>query len=176
MRKGILLLMFALVFGSSCFQIDSVSAETSKDILEVKHVLETYYKSFTKRDLDSMLRQLSRNYSEIKDGNVIDYAKCKTELEELMNTVFETYSEFAISDLEVLNSEIVDDKADVDILFNWRGLNRENLKQISGRLKRHIALAKEGNLWKITQVVPLPPLVDRLLGNGGPPKTIPTQD
>lgn len=144
MKRRILFLMLLLA-------ASIVLAQEDKDALETKKVIESYLKSNNLCDIDSAMQLFSVNYSDIRRENIRDYAKFRYDLKKHINNISKKYIDFSRSDLEIIKSDIQDDKAILEIEFSWKGFNLDTLKEDSGKKKRQVSLAKENGSWKITQ-------------------------
>lgn len=148
-----LLFIFTFQIGN---KISPVFAQTDKSIQDIKEVIEQFLEGMAHRDLNSVMKHTSIHYSSTdKNGKVIDYDGRKAEVEKNMTYRSHVYTDFSISDLQILASDIQDNRAIIDIQWNWKGFNLDTLKLVNGISKRRVALTKEDNTWKIIQMKPL---------------------
>lgn len=129
-----------------------VLAQEDKEIQGIKRLIENHLMGFNKRDLDSMMSDVSTRYSDMSaDGNAIDYAKFKSMAKNLIENVFKKYVDYSISDLAFLKVDIKENKAIIKFEYKWKGFNLDTLKEDSGIHRRIASLEKENGTWKITQ-------------------------
>lgn len=149
MKKWILFLILFLV-GQINYDTMSVLAETDKDSLAIKKVIENYCKGFAKRNLDLVMKQISAKYSSFdKEGNVVDYANLKSTLERR----FKNLVNISISDLKITNLNVQDNKATLEMEYNIKGLNLDTDKDVNLKVKKSVSLVKEDSSWKIVQFI-----------------------
>lgn len=144
MKRLILFLMLIL-------SVSIVSAQENRDILDIKKTIEGYLTGNNLYDIDSAMQSFSINYSDIKGENIRDYVKFKSDLKDYLNDISKKYTDYNRSDLEIIKSDIQDDKAILDIEYNWKRFNLDTLQEENGKKKRQVSLVKENGVWKITQ-------------------------
>ena len=142
--------MFALMVQTG-YGIVPTLAQYEQDAQEIKKVIEKFTESFVYRDLDSVMSQVSMNYScaTCKEGK--DYNTIKLKFQKLMHRVFRTYADYSISELRLNNLNIQDNNATVEVAYSWEGFNLDTLKEDGGREKKDVSLTKENGSWKITK-------------------------
>lgn len=156
MKKGILILVFILVaqFGYKiifAFAAESEPAlinvtQQDQDSAAIKKVIESFLKSITERDLDSMMTQVSKNYSaKSKDGSATDYNRFKAYNERMLKDSVS----ISISNLNIIKLDISDNKATIVFKYNFKGFPLDTMKEIDTVHKREYSLIKENGFWKI---------------------------
>ncbi len=152
MKKIILFIVLVLIIQGG-YKIKLVLAQQKTEIKEMSDVVQTFLESFAHGDIDSMMKQVSQNYSDKdKEGNIIDYAKFKSILEKKLDAFAKKYSNYSIVDSEVTGSNIEGNKGSISVVFSWKGFNLAASKEESGKRARFAALAKEDGSWKITKI------------------------
>jgi len=145
----ILLSLFILAtqFGYERMQL---LAQENTDSHGVKNTVLTFL-NLAREDINAALEMVSANYSDTREGNIIDYSKFKSELEERINFVSKKYVDFSEDAPQLSNLNIQDNKATLEIEFRWKGFDLDTLNSVSGIQKRQVTLAKENGIWKITR-------------------------
>ena len=150
MKKWILFLAFALSIQIG-YKITPILAQENQDIRDIKRVIESFLKDVVYQDIDSAMLWVSISYSDIRNNNIIDYSKFKSELKQLITALSKKYINGSISDLEIIKLDIKDQKAHIEIGYGWKGFNLDTLEEDSGKVRRIATLVKENGSWKITQ-------------------------
>ncbi|KPK99037.1 MAG: hypothetical protein AMJ95_01075 [Omnitrophica WOR_2 bacterium SM23_72] len=152
MRKGILILIFILGI-QLCCNTRFVLATDDKATIEkeAKEIVETFLQGFVNKNIDSMMQVVSVNYSEIKDGNVRDYDKFKSEFKSFMDDFYDQYIDNSFSDIHIYNLTLTDDKVFFEVEWYGKAFNLDSLQEISGQRRRAVTLVKEDGAWKIAE-------------------------
>jgi len=119
--------------------------QQDENSMVIKKVIETLIQSLANRDLDSMMNQISKNYSTKSGKGIIDYERFKKDFEKWLNKTVD----ISISDLKILELNVSDNKATVLIEYNFKGYDLDGLKEINEVQKRKYVLIKEVDTWKI---------------------------
>lgn len=152
MKKLIWFLMFALIVQAG-YKIAPALAQENKETLEIKKVVKNYLENLTQKDINSIMNKVSLNYSSEDDnGNIIDYNKLRPKLEDNTAKLLKIYADYSITGIETIKSDVKDNKATIWVVYSWKGFNLDTTKEESGKSKRLISLAKEGDSWKITSL------------------------
>lgn len=151
MVKKNLILILILFLGLSC-KISSVFPEESNDSLEIQKVINNYLDGFANQDANYSMEQISPNYYNIRDGEIFDYEKMKSIQEDNINKFYKSHTNYRHSDVNISNLVVDGDKATLDLEFKWRALNLNTSEEEESAERRMVALAKEGNSWKIIKI------------------------
>lgn len=145
------LFMLALI-AQVGYKIAPALAQENKETLEIKKVVENYLESFAQRDINSMMNKVSLNYSsKDKSGNIIDYNKFRSNLESRITKLLEQYINYSITGIEIIRSDVKDNKATLWVVYSWKRFNLNTAKEESRKTASSFSLAKEGDSWKITR-------------------------
>ncbi len=128
MKKIILFIVLVLIIQGG-YKIKLVLAQQKTEIKEMSDVVQTFLESFAHGDIDSMMKQVSQNYSDKdKEGNIIDYAKFKPILEKKLDAFAKKYSNYSIVDSEFTGSKIEGNKDSIAVVFRWKRFNFDWLR------------------------------------------------
>ncbi len=151
MKKWGLFSMFILMALVSYKDMPAL-AQQDEEISAIKSVMENYLTAFTNKDLNSMMDKVSANFSDVdKDGSTIDYARVKALTEYWLRDLSKGYADVTYSDLEIVASDLQDNKANIEIEFIKKGFNLDSLQEQSVKHKRTVSLTKEDGGGKITK-------------------------
>lgn len=147
MKKGILFLVLIVLIQAS-YAVVPISAQSSDEV-EVRKVVDNYFEGVSKGDVSFIMDQISTEYSgHDKEGNVLDYAKVRPTMEENLKK----FLNISINDLEITNLDIQNNKATLEVEYNFRALNQDTAENVNIKIKRLITLVKENDSWKIVQI------------------------
>jgi hypothetical protein len=149
MKKWSLSLIFFLM-AQICYNIAPVLSQEKKESLDIKNVIEAFIKdTITLGDVNSALQLVSVNYSSIQGNNTIDYTKFKSGLEKWVALHSKKYVNTSATPVEILKSDIKDNKAALEIEYGWKGFNLDTLAEVNSNIKMVVSLIKEDGTWKI---------------------------
>lgn len=148
MKRFIFLLILVLIVQIG-YKFPSVFAQSDQDKLEIEKVVQRFYDGFAYRNIDAMMNEVSRDYHAEEDGNVIDYIKLRSSLENTFNNFFKTHTNYARIKLEIIQIDVQGDKASADLFNEWKAFNLEKLKEIVKVDGRRFNFKKENDSWKI---------------------------
>lgn len=151
MKKWILFLLCILAVQSYFKIVPPVLGQEDKDAQGIKKAVEGYLSGFLTNDIDSLMKNISTNYLDQSDGDIIDYIKFKSNTENRMNNFLKKYVDNSNSDLQFSTLDIQDNMATVEFEYNWKGFNLDTSKEDSVKHKRLVSLVKENGIWKIAQ-------------------------
>lgn len=146
MKKLISFLAFILVLQIGCWTA-TILAEGEEGTLLIENVLKDYLKNLSTRDLDSLMNQISVNYSYSDEHGDVDNAKFKFG----MNQLLERFRNISISNLKLTKLMVQDNNAVYEMDFNFKAIAISSNRDVDLKRKRLVYLAKENGLWKITR-------------------------
>jgi hypothetical protein len=148
--KKFALLTIFLSMALLSYGIIPVLGQEDNETEGIETVIKNYLNSFVQQDLDSLMSQLSPNYSHVDaSGNRIDYIKFKESAKYYMGDVFKRVVDLSFSDLKFTSIDVQDNKATAEIEFIGKGFNLDTLKERTEKQERTFFLTKEGGVWKI---------------------------
>ena len=155
MKKWFLIFAFILAFQSNPKLISVLIAQEElvlvnpiqqdADIIDVKKVIEIYLQNFAKRDINSTMTQISKNFSGNMDGIVLDYDGFQAALE----TSLKRNLEIIISEIKIDVKSILNDKAVANVEHRFQTFNINRLENTDVIIRIQLILAREGKSWKI---------------------------
>ena len=145
MKKLILFLAFILVLQIGCWTA-TILAEGEEDNLLIENVLKDYLKNLSTRDLESLMNQISVNYSYPDKNGDVDNTKFKFGMKQFL----ERFKNISISNLKLTKLMAQGNNAVYEIDFNFKAIDISSNRDVDLKRKRLVSLAKEGGLWKIT--------------------------
>ncbi len=149
MKRLVLLLIFIFALQITC-KIIPVLAQENTELPEIKKVVENFCSSFTRGDLDSTMELVSKNYSAVApDGSPIDYNTFKIIASVLMGLNAVQYTDSNVTNLEIVNSDVLDNEANIKVEYIWHGFNLSKGQEDNGRGGSAMVLVKEEGSWKI---------------------------
>jgi len=152
MVKKILFLIFAMVLGVGC-TTSSVLANNEGDDLAIKKIIEASLDNAINLDIDSTMKLLSRDFSQITgEGKIITYPEYRSYLERMWKSVIN----MSIGDLKFSELDIQNDKATINAEYNFKGVNISTREEFVALIKKHVSLVKEGGFWKIIRIENIP--------------------
>jgi hypothetical protein len=129
-----------------------IFAQETTDLQEIKNTIENYYNGVSRKDIDSMMKQVSKNYyKKTREGKIVGYDEFKSQREEKILNATLKY-DFTISDINLLKSDIQDDKAAITIEFTQNRVYFGTHQKENKKFKRLILLAKDDGVWKIIRM------------------------
>lgn len=148
MKKMFLFIIFIFVSQIS-YKATPVLAENKDETTAIRKVIESHLEALAHKDLNSMMSQISTNYSRAdKAGNIEDYAILKSNIENALKNIIN----ISITDLKITNLDIKGNKATLEMEYILKGVNSATAKAVNKRQKRVASLAKEGGSWKIVNL------------------------
>ena len=148
MKKWILFLVFAIFVSISYKTIFSLAQDT-EDRQQIEKILEKFLNSFVSNDFDSMMSQVSINYSDERDDKFIDYNMFKSIIKEGMDSFFKKYVNSSVSELQIHSIEFKGDRAYVVLGFIRKSYNLETLREENWLQSILAILVKEDGAWRI---------------------------
>ncbi len=147
MKKVILFFALAVLIQAS-YAVVPILAQSSDEV-EVRKVVDNYFEGISKGDVNSLMNQISTDYSgHDREGNVLDYAKVRPAMEENLKK----FLNISINDLKIANLDIQNNKATLEVEYNFRALNQDTAENMNIKIKRLITLVKENDSWKIVEI------------------------
>lgn len=155
MKKWILILAFILIAqpghkiipalaegaGSATFS----SEVQSKDLIEIKKILEDYLRCNIQQDLDCVMSHVSKEFSAVLKNELVDYDWLKSYFE----SSFKRTVSRSFSNLNVLESNVSDNKVTILVEFNLEGFNLAKAEEVKILRRAHFSFVKENGTWKI---------------------------
>lgn len=148
MKIKTLVLFVVIVAALLNYGFTLVLGEEGREATAVKQVIKEYLDGFAKRDLDSMMKNISANYSALDaNGDVIDYNEFKSRME----MVLKIFSGISNDNFKINKLNIRDNKAVMEIEFISKKSDLESNKRSVEKIGRVVYLAKEEGSWKIVR-------------------------
>lgn len=154
MKKLNILFFLILTFQISHAEIP-VFAQDDNTVEDIKNIIQQVLDASANRDLNAILKHFSISHSIDNNGDAINYNNLETKAEKTMNSAWNRYLDLSFNDLQIVNSDIKDDKATVVVQYNQKEFNLDTLKEEELTKKRRVILIKEDSTWKIIQWMPL---------------------
>ncbi len=162
-QRWILCIVLILTIQVSYKAIPVLSEEDSgiqkvedADMKDIKNVIETYNNSFGKKDLNSMVNQLSEKFSTKINGKDIGRKEYKNVIKTAMGDFYKKYKDFSLVNINILNSDIFisvkKSKGTLETEIVSKSYNLSSLKYDIIKEKKTFTLIKENGLWKIYRI------------------------
>jgi hypothetical protein len=176
MKKLILFLLLILVIQNSLKSIPvaataaaeeeeeaTTAATTTAAAIEEENkakiikVIEEIVNSFAYRDLDGIMKHISKNYYVQQEAETIDYNEFRARMEDYFNQMSKQFTNISCGNLMVIKFDFQDNKANLEIDFDCKGFNLDALKDESERIKKLVHSVKEDDIWRIVVWASPPP-------------------
>ncbi|MBU2034314.1 MAG: hypothetical protein KKA59_00840 [Candidatus Omnitrophica bacterium] len=118
----------------------SSNVTQEKDSVAIKKAVETYLQCFVGRDINSMMDQVSKNYTIKSDNSVTTYDEFRADIESQLERMID----ISISDLNIEEPNISNDKASIQVKFNFKAQNLNTLSYINEVRRMRFFFIKEG--------------------------------
>lgn len=148
-RLLFLIIIVILLIG---YKTTPILAQDKKESAKIQKVIDNFYKSFARNDIESMMKYISANYHDEIDGEIMDYAQFKSISKNNLNALFKKYTKFSIDYFKITKLDIRDNTATLELESKWSGFNVDAERKESGSRKRLFTLGKENGIWKITKI------------------------
>lgn len=150
MKKSSLCLVFFFLFQMTCTTASFASGE-AQPASEIIKVIGRFVTDCYNNDIYSAMQYVSRSYSVTYGNRIVDYAKFKLATSEYRNRLSKKYSEYSIGNIEIINSNVQENKATLEVEYAVRMFNLKDSKEEGYKAKRSVSLVKEGGDWKIVE-------------------------
>lgn len=122
------------------------------DMKDIKNVIETYYNNFGKKDLNSMINQLSKDFSSKIKGKEVGSEEYKNIMKTNMEIFYKKYKDFSLISINILNSDVFESKGILNTEVVYKSYNLSSLQYDIIKKNRAFSLKKENSLWKIYRI------------------------
>ncbi|MFH1363915.1 MAG: nuclear transport factor 2 family protein [Candidatus Omnitrophota bacterium] len=123
----------------------------AKDTLEIQKIIRGVIEAFDSNDVDFIMLQLSPNFLNKFNDDVVDYSGCREQLETGLDRFFSRYRDSHNVNIEIGGVEIRDNKAFIEAKNTFEAFEIYTDQPVSGTYVRNFVLSKEKGAWKILQ-------------------------
>ena len=126
---------------------NNTSAE--KEIVEIQKVWEKLLNGYIDKDINSVMKEISPNYTKSIDGSTIRYEDFKKITEISSTDFFNKHPNCSLNDIKIRKSNIKGNKAVVDFEYHLYAFDKDSMQWVTYGITQEVTFAKEHGKWKI---------------------------